>query len=330
MQPKTKRKSKRLGALKVIGFWVVLGLVLTYNRQGIIDAWRLHTYQPTPAVAAIARDDTMTPKARNIFYVNEPVITAKTAFSNQCPSGTERTVVLGCYHSNQNGIFVLKVTDNRLNGVEQVTAAHEMLHAAYDRLSGSQKHTIDAELQAFYANGLTDQVVKQQIADYQKSEPNDVTNEMHSLFATEVTKLPTDLETYYGRYFTDRQAVIKLYDGYEAEFTGRQATIQADDTKLAAMRQQITTMEPALQQQAADLDTQRAQLEAKRQSGDVRGYNAAVPGYNASVNEYNAKADTLRSLIAAYNRLVAERNAVAAETNQLTAEISNSVPSIQQ
>ena len=34
---------------------------------------------------------------------------------------SEKTIILGCYHSDQEGIFVYNVTDPRLSGVEQVT-----------------------------------------------------------------------------------------------------------------------------------------------------------------------------------------------------------------
>jgi flagellar capping protein FliD len=272
----------------------------------------------------------MTTAARNYFYVNEPQIIDKAPFATNCPSGTEQTVVLGCYHGNQSGIFLLKVTDPRLDGVEQVTAAHEMLHAAYDRLSSRQKQSVDNMLLDFYNNGLNDPVVKAQLDDYKKSEPHDLTNEMHSLFGSEVANLPANLEAYYQKYFTSRKAVADLYAKYQAEFTNRQNQIKAYDAQLASLKAQIDAQEKTLDSQSNSLVTQRARLDAERKSGDIQAYNSQVAGFNAQVDAYNAAANNLRALISSYNALVQTRNSVAAETNLLTSEISNQVPSVDQ
>ena len=140
--------------------------------------------------------------------------------------------MLGCYHSGQSGIFVLDVTDSRLDGVEQVTAAHEMLHAAYDRLSRSERSKVDAMLEDYYKNDLKDQRIVETINAYKKSEPKDVVNEMHSIFATEIASLPAPLEKYYQRYFTDRGQIVANAERYKSEFTSRQEAIVGYDAQL--------------------------------------------------------------------------------------------------
>jgi hypothetical protein len=125
------RPKHHLRSLFLLVLWLALLGATAYNRQNIIDWWRLWNYQAPAAIAQLATQDTMTAYARRIFYVNNAALDSKTVFSKQCPNnGGEQTIVLGCYHSNQAGIFLLGVTDPRLNGVEQVTAAHEMLHVA--------------------------------------------------------------------------------------------------------------------------------------------------------------------------------------------------------
>ena len=57
--------------------------------------------------------------------------------------------MLGCYILNK-GIYVYDITDDRLAGVRQVTTAHEMLHAAYDRLSVKERAQVDAMTAAAY------------------------------------------------------------------------------------------------------------------------------------------------------------------------------------
>ncbi len=133
---------------KALAYVALLALlsfpVLIYlNAQALSDWWQLRGYSPPATVTSLAAQDTMTSYATHVFYVNRPDIESNASqFRNECQE-TEKTIVLGCYHSNQEGIFVYNVQDSRLAGVEQVTAAHEMLHAAYDRLSSKDRNYVD-------------------------------------------------------------------------------------------------------------------------------------------------------------------------------------------
>ncbi len=323
-----KRTSRPIAVLVTFG-WLGVLLLLALNRQNIYDWWKLHNYTPPATVAQIATQDTMTSYARKVFYVNQPAIEDKTSFT-QCPAGDEKTIVLGCYRGGQNGIFVLGVSDPRLNGVEQVTAAHEMLHAAYDRLSAKDRAAVDAMLQDYYQHDLADARIKATIEDYRQSEPTALVNEMHSIFGTEIASLPAPLEHYYQRYFTNRQAVTGFAGQYQAEFTSRADAVKADDARLATMKTEITSQQADLKTKRAALDAESNHLQQARSSGDIAAYNAAVPGYNASVNSYNAGVDSLQALVAQYNQLVSERNAIALETQQLTNEINSQATTINQ
>lgn len=334
MSPRTSKQIHRLRlrhdqrglsaatAVFVIAVWCGILALIFANRQNIIDWWRLRQYTPSQTIAQIAHDDTMTAYAKKVFYVNHPQIDSKDTFAPLCPKGTEQTVVLGCYHSTQDGIFILKVTDPRLRGVEQVTAAHETLHAIYDRLSAAQRRQVDAWLLDFYNKGLDDTTVRQQISDYRKSEPDDLLNEMHSLFGTEISKLPPQLEHYYSQYFSDRQAIIKAYDNYEAEFTSRQKAIKAYDAQLKALKARINADEADLKRKQASIDIQRRKLESQKSSGDINGYNAAVPSFNSLVDSYNAEVATVKQLVNEYNQVVDKRNAIALEEQQLVNDLS--------
>ena len=319
-----RTKRRRFWTLAIL-FWVIVLGVGAYNAQGLRDWWTLRSYHAPVTVSAIASDDTMTAAARRIFYVNKPAVSTKAAFAPQCPSGTEQTVVLGCYKPRQDGIFVLQVSDPRLSGVEQVTSAHELLHAAYDRLSGRQKSQVNAWLLDYYQHGLKDPVIKSQLAAYRQTEPHDVVNEMHSLFGTEVTTLPPALENYYRRYFTDRTRVTAYYDAYQAAFTNRVSEIKRDDAQLKVWKQQINAQKAELQRQQQALTAQKAALDSRRASGNVTGYNAGVAGYNQAVKVYDDGVGVLTSLVDNYNALVQKRNSLVLETQALTDEISAQV-----
>jgi hypothetical protein len=317
-------------------FWAifvaaVVGVgIASVEQRSILDWLALRSYQPPAIVQQLATETTMDAFARKIFYVNHPQIDDKGVFNQACSNESEQTIVLGCYHPDQAGIFVLKVTDSRLDGVEEVTAAHEMLHAAYDRLDTRDRNYVDGLLMDYYQHDLHDQRIIDTMNAYKKTEPGQLVNEMHSVFGTEISNLPTPLENYYKRYFTDRHKITGFAAQYEAAFTTRQAQIKAYDTQLANMKQQITADEDSLKSQASNIDVARTELDNERNSGDISAYNAGVPKFNASIDTYNTLAVKTRGLITQYNQIVERRNAIALEENKLSQDLSSDISTINQ
>ncbi len=313
---------------KIFGYLLALAILAVpfaayAERNSLRDWWLLRDYAPPAAVVQLAKDDTMTAYATRIFYVNRPaIISDATTFRSQC-TATEQTIVLGCYHSDQRGIYVYDVKDNRLEGVEQVTAAHEMLHAAYDRLEVKEKENINNLLLNYYRNEVKDPRLVDTINSYKKTEPGEVVNEMHSIFGTEISNLPPQLESYYKRYFSNRSAVALLAARYKGEFSRRVDQIKTDDEKLQLLKNQINAKETSLSLQLADLQASRARLDNLRGTGQIPAYNDGVPSYNAKVNSYNSRVSQLQQDIATYNQLVTVRNSIANELRQLDKALSS-------
>ncbi len=327
----TPSTSKRLLKRLIIGGVIAVSFlyVIAWQRWNVVDAIKLYHYQAPSQVVNLSTETTMTTYARHVFYVNHPQVQNKSDFNLSCKSYGEQTIVLGCYHPNQNGIFVYAVNDSRLNGVQQVTAAHEMLHAAYDRLSTSERSHVDAMLLDYYAHDLHDQRILDTIASYKKTEPRDVVNEMHSVFGTEATNLPAPLENYYKRYFTNRAVVVALANSYQAEFTSRQQAVASDDLQLKTIKAQVDANNRSLTVQHAALETQLAEMNAERSSGNIAAYNANVAVYNTGITSYNQLVDQTSQLIASYNQLLVARNKLALEVNQLDQAISSQANTLQ-
>lgn len=300
----------------LIAILVGLGAVVA-NRQALDDWWRLRGYQPPAAVAKLANQDTMNSYTRHLFYLNRPgLLSTVTSFRQDCPEN-KATIVLGCYHADQDGIFIYNVQDPTLAGVTQVTAAHEVLHAVYARLTTSQRNTLDSELEAFYKHGLSDPRVLAEVKLYQQTEPTDVMDEMSCTFGTEVANLPAGLESYYRQYFTNRAAIVGYEQQYQGEFTTRQNTITADDQQLATQKQAISNEEAALSSQLNDIDANKSRMDSQLASSQTAAYNSEVSSYNASVDSYNEGVNQLQSDITSYNQLVATRNQLATDLDTL-------------
>ncbi|MFA5003920.1 MAG: hypothetical protein WC498_01420 [Candidatus Saccharimonadales bacterium] len=317
-----------VSGLPLVIFLAIL-ILAAVQRQAILDWWKLRGYQPPAAIVSLATDDSLTPQARHLLYVNRPGIASSAAFVQNCPTGGEKTIVLGCYKSGDNGIFIFRVSDPRLLGVEQVTTAHEMLHAAYDRLSSKDRSYVDGLLQNYYQHDLHDQRILDTIAAYKLSEPNDVVNEMHSVFGTEIANLPPALETYYQQYFSDRSKVTNFATTYKGEFTSRQTLVADYDSQMRNLKFQIDANQADLDQMKANLDTAAANLQQLQGDGNTSAYNQGVASYNVAVNTYNAKVQLTKNLINQYNTLVDKRNSVALEEQQLVQAITASPQTVQ-
>jgi uncharacterized protein YukE len=313
-----KRSRFQGGILLVLA--VLLGLVW-WKHQALQDWWKLYNYTPPVAITELAYEDTMNAYTRHLFYLNKPqLLNTVGAFRQHCPEN-ENTIVLGCYHPDQDGINIYAVQDSSLAGIQQVTAAHEVLHAVYARLSNSARMQLDSELEAYYKSGLTSPTVKAEVALYQKTEPTAVNDEMSCTFGTEITQLPAALNNYYAQFFTNRQKIVGYEQQYQAQFTNRENQISADDSQLTAMKQQISSQETSLTAQSNNLNAQKSQLEQLLSSGKVAAYNSAVTAYDSQVDTYNTALTNLKQEITNYNQLVGARNAIAGQLTTLDTAI---------
>lgn len=315
------RSRKLLGLTSLTVLLFVLAGVIVF-RQDISDYWRLRGYTPPAEVVQLADNTTLYDDSRRLFYVYRPILTDKESFNAYCRDNkNEFTIVLGCYIDRQ-GIYLLDVEDARLNGVEEVTAAHELLHAAYARLSGSERERIDALLLQTYAD-MDNQRIRDTVEQYRKQDSGVVNNELHSILPTELRELPDELEEYYSRYFSDRLKVVNYSEQYEQAFIERRNLIRSYDDQLASSKVQIEQLQTSLDQTSRELKVQRERMNSLRSSGQTDAYNAEVPAYNAKVNRYNRDIDRLTSLIVQYNEIVQKRNEVATEEAELVEAIDS-------
>ncbi len=306
-----KKYSKLFSICLTVSILVAGGWLVT-NSQDVIDWWKLRGYVPSAEIARLSVDASFSDEGRRLFYVHDPALLPKAEFKGKCTVG-EETIVLGCYLS-QDKIYVFDVDDIRLEGVEQVTAAHEMLHAVYDRLSTSEKSELDSKLIAYYQTLQHPRLVKT-VENYRNRDPSVVPNELHSILGTEVRELPTELEEHYAKYFLDRQTVVGLSEAYETEFSLREEQVESYDAQLRELSASIEAQENQLTLLGSALESEQASLQSLR--GKPEEFNAAVPAFNEKVNDYNGLLEEVKLDIAEYNSIVAQRNLIASEEQDL-------------
>lgn len=314
---------------------IILSLGVSWaNRYNINDKLVLNSYTPPAHIVNLANSSGMNEYGKRLFYVGQPKITGGEEFNNNCRD-YEETKVLGCIVSGgQVGfsffdgakyqIYVLNVTEEELAGIQEVTAAHEMLHAAYSRLSATEKKAIDEEIVKVFNNVKTDKL--KSIADsYAKQDASIVNNELHSLLGTEVSNVGPVLEKYYSKYFDDRSRVVALYEKYESVFEAAKNEAETIYGSIKLLESQILSKREELDSKAAELERSKAQLEALKAANDIASYNRQVPIYNQSVEEYNRQVAEIRALFNEYNDLIATYDNLVVKQQQLVEAIDSNV-----
>lgn len=311
-----------IGTLSI--FVVGASIYAAVNARDVLDWYTLRNYTPTPRIVELADQTTMNDQARRVFYVNKPSLQDKVSFRDSCIS-TEQSIILGCFIETK-GIYLLDVQEERLNGVMQVTSAHEVLHAFYERLSKKDRANVDRMTSEFFATLKNDRI-KKTVENYRKKDSNIVPNELHSILGTEVRDLSPELEAYYARYFKDRKVVVGFSEKYEQTFIDLNNQVAQYDTQLKDLKARIDANQQQLQSAVGTIDSEKKRLDNLLARGQTEEYNSNVPGFNTRVNSYNSLIRSTKSLIDQYNDLVDKRNAITTTEQALVEAIdANSLP----
>lgn len=264
MAGKAKRAARITGASLLVIAIVVVALWALTHTQRIKDQLAVFGFSPSAQLLDYANRTTLTGEGRFLFFASRPVIETGTAFNDVCASHREDVGILGCYVQSDHSIHLFDVTDPRLDGLEEVVAAHELLHAAWDRMSPGEQSTLEPLLEAEAAKHTSDPAFAKTLDYYATAEPGERDNELHSIIGTEFADLSPELEAHYALYFSDRAAIVALHDKSNAVFTAQQ--------------QQITDLQ-------SQLDVLGASITA-----DYASYNAGYDQLGIDVANFNAKA----------------------------------------
>jgi hypothetical protein len=288
-----------------------------------VDAVRASEFHPSSTIATIDSRIDLTTRGQQIFYATTPTVEERDAFNTDCQSVERTAAILGCYVRDR--IFLYNIQSTELDGALEVTAAHEMLHAAYARLNVFEQSRVDAMINAEYAKIKDNPDIKQEMQYYAQAEPGEEVNELHSIIGTTIKDLPADLEQYYARYFTDRAAIVAMNAKYTAVFD--------------EVNQQALTLQARITGEAADIKTASAQYNADltQLNSDIESFNERASGGDfSSQYAFNTARDVLLSRIQQmkdrqvalneeidlYNADVAEYNRLAVRAKQLNQSIN--------
>lgn len=325
---KSKSFSKTLAIVVLsVSAFLMVGLANATNigtPQWFMDQYVVRNYEPSAEIAALVDGSGMNELGEFYFYSGQPSLDGAEQFNINCAELlNEESNVLGCYNGR---IYLFDVTDQRIAGIKNVTAAHEMLHAAYDRLSIFDKNYVN-ELIEKELSQTQDQNVLELVELYADLEPGQEINELHSIFGTESANLSTELEEYYRKYFSDRGKVISENSKYKAVFDDMKSQAEMVEEKMRVLNSEIDILQKQYFVDAEKLNRDIDDFNSRADSGYGFGSEAI---FNAERNNLiyrqgalKAQLDLLNTRIDEYNGYVEELRALGKAVNALSSELNS-------
>ncbi len=324
---KTNRRSSILG-LSVIALLVAAAIVVWMQRTYIRDYLLVQQYRPTSQIESIASRATMTDRGVFLFYASQPEVDDADVFNQRCQRKETGSAILGCYSSGR--IFIYNVTDSQLDGIREVTAAHEMLHAAWERMSDRERVRLGELLEVEYGRVKTPEL-DERMAYYERAQPGERANELHSIIGTEAQNISDELEDHYRTYFTERKDVVALHAGYSTVFESLKRSSEELYAKLEQLLVRINAEVASYNAAINTLNTELSALNTASQSVD-RTSASAVAAFNARRAELLSRAEVLKSQrsvidadMSAYDASVREYNQLQVRSQQLQGSIDSSL-----
>ncbi|WP_313357501.1 hypothetical protein [Microbacterium sp.] len=247
---------------------------------------------PAPPLSAefadLADRMMLTAEGREVFAFTQPRYADADEIAEFCGDEShdpENESTLGCFTGfeqsrAQDRIFVYRPTDERLAQSTVTTAAHELLHAVYARMSSEEKTQVAELLSAATALVPADDPVHDQIAASMNGDDEKRATEQFAYLGSQVHPdigFTAELEQIYARTFTDRGALVEMHrravavlEDVRAAVARAWGDVAAAEQANAQTRAQLEADADALSKAAARFADDRAEFEATNSEDRAR------------------------------------------------------------
>lgn len=302
-------KAKKKSLKGWIGLMVLVGIVavLFINRVFVRDFFRAISYTPSEEMKQIREELELTSNGEFIFNASKPTLSDRDSFNEDCALvKDESTAVLGCYVDEN--IYVYNIVQDELAGVRELTAAHELLHAVWERLDEVERSDLLKLLEPVLAEHQD--LIGEEVEIYDEAKRNE---ELYVRAGTEIKNLPLELEKHYERVFKNQDKIVGYYDSYNKVFR----ELKEENERLS---KEVTELKERYNASSEEYSSRVNKLKA-----NIEEFNncAAIAGCFGSQWEFNAKRaellgerDSLNTLYEEITRLVDEINAKVEKHNQ--------------
>lgn len=318
-----RRENRRQVQRELKAAIVVVAVMLAVNfvvqNRTVRDVFAGMWFQPSAQMATMAGELELTATGERILKATQPVLEGQESFNEHCDSHESELSLLGCY--TEGKIYVYEITEERLAASNKVTLAHELLHAAWERMSFSEQEEIRGLLEEVRREN--EEWFRTELVAYTEEAQME---EVWTRAGTKLRDLPAALEAKYARYFRNRLRIVEFYEEYQAPFRELQARNEELRKLIFAMKDEIERErdeylaavavldaevdefnrcadEPGCFATDAEFEDKRAGLEEARARllKERERLNAKIDENNARVEEYQANQMMLGELTDAMN-----------------------------
>ena len=214
---------------------VVVLCLATYavlQSSWLMDTFNGWGYEKSEMVVAIVSDLQLTAAGRRIFAATRPTVEGSKEFNEHCDSHDAEISLLGCYIDGR--IYIYEIELAQLAPVNKVTAAHELLHAVWERMGESERRQV---------SGWLDQVYNERRewfeGELEVYDAEDRREEIYARAGTKLADLPDELENHYAKYFQNRAVIVQFYQDYEAPFLALQLEMEELFDQIQAVSEEV-------------------------------------------------------------------------------------------
>lgn len=321
------KENKKTILAVAIGLAVVLGGYALANMDFVQDTWAGWWYDEPVEVAQARENIELTETGKRIFLATKPALETAENFNNHCRNQREDVSLLGCYTSGK--MYVYDVPAGELEEVEEVTMAHELLHAVWARMNRREREEIGAMLEDYQAKNA--EWAENELRYYDEKERLE---ELYTRVATKVRDLPVGLEGHYEKYFENRLKIVDYYENYRAPFEERQVKClelktKTDElsTEIERERAEYTGATERLTQAVDDFNECAATAGCFNSDESFQRERQKLEDENVRLQ---AEREELNDKIEIYNNMVREYEQYRLELGELSDMINSKVEKVEE
>jgi wobble nucleotide-excising tRNase len=166
---------------------------------------------------------------------------------------------------------------------------------------------------------------------YDREQPGDHIQELHSILGTELADLGEELNSYYNRYFADRAALVSLHDQYSKIINDNIETQKKLITEINALNQSLNASIVAYNSAVKQLNSDVAALEVERLKIDttsiyeVSNFNSKRNALIKRINSLESQNTAITADQSKYNDLINQYNQTVIIGNGLTNSLDSTL-----
>lgn len=302
-----RKKRFRLVIWGLLGVLIVFLLFVIINRAWVHDLFRGLSYRPSSEMSRIRDELKLTDRGQFLFNASQPVLSGKGEFNANCRTeADEEIAVLGCYTSDN--IYVYDIDAKELDGIRELTTAHELLHAVWARMSDEERKALDSVLTETLEQNRDS--LEEELKSYDSSKKKE---ELYVRAGTEVKNLPAELEKHYKEIFKDQDLVVSYYEKYITVFREIEAEMSRLKGEMEGISAEINSKTVEYENRIIKLNADIAEF---NNCANTEGCFQTQYLFYLRRNELVVEQGALSSMYEEINNLVNEYNARVEKYNE--------------